>query len=141
MPPATTPMTPTTPLRTIAPILSSAPFSPAALEEEDAATLEAELATLPDEADPLMLLAAAERDETTDEMEAEAEAPVELAMAAEPVAIPEGSWVLPVAEERRTETEPEADWTPQRAAWSWTDCCCSAAVQLLRNQPRSSRRI
>lgn len=36
-----------------------------------------------------------------------------------------------VAEPRLTETEPDVTtWLPHRADWSWTEVCCSAAVQL-----------
>lgn len=46
-----------------------------------------------------------------------------------------GSEMELVAEPRLTDTEPEVTTTaPQRACWSWTEVCCSAAVQLLACQ-------
>lgn len=42
-----------------------------------------------------------------------------------------GSEMEEVAEPRVTDTEPDVTtWLPHRADWSWTEVCCSAAVQL-----------
>ena len=97
-------------------------------------------AALPDEAGRLLAPAADDMEdieaiEVMDAEEAEAapedEAPsAELALAARLER--GGSEMELVAEPRLTDTEPEVTTTaPQRACWSWTEVCCSAAVQLL----------
>lgn len=91
--------------------MSSAPFSPAARDDEAAeTTLETDEAALPPEAEAPELEAGREVEEDmldiwADETRAEAEEP-------------EGRAVLPVADERRTETDPDAEVDPQRADWS-----------------------
>lgn len=104
---------------TMAPILSSAPFSPAARDDAEARADEAEEARLPEE------LAARDTEEPDmdmeePDMEALDAREVDTAEEADARALerdePEGSAVLPVAEESLTLTEPDATTPWQRAA-------------------------
>jgi len=112
--------------------LNSTLSTPAARDEALATALLTELTTLPlaelepdrevDEAEAALALAAEETLDKMDDMDPEA-----LEAEAEPVGIPLGREVLPVAEARVLVTAPELTARlPHNAFCSWTADCCSA---------------